>query len=71
MFAFPGKRGHGRDLHPRPRGAALAPFKCFAAGKTLAQAEFTSAEHPDPMGFPAKPALRGVYSMAIITAALA
>jgi len=26
-------------------GGAFAPYECFAAGKTSAQAEFTSAEH--------------------------
>ena len=27
------------------QGGAFAPYKRFAAGKTLAEAEFTSAEH--------------------------
>ena len=30
---------------PTRRGGAFAPYKRFAAGETLAGAEFTSAEH--------------------------
>ena len=30
---------------PQGGGGAFAPYKRFAAGKTLAEAEFTSAEH--------------------------
>ena len=34
-----------QDRGPAWRGGAFAPYKRFAAGKTLAEAEFTSAEH--------------------------
>ena len=37
---------------PIADGAALAPYKRFAGGKTLAQAEFTSAEHVKRQGNP-------------------
>ena len=41
-------------------GAALAPHKRFAPGKTLAQGEFTSPEHvKSPTGSPARPMPRG------------
>ena len=37
---------------PIADGAALAPYKRFASGKTLAQAEFISAEHVKRQGKP-------------------
>ena len=37
--------GAGQDRGPTRWGGAFAPYKRFAAGKTLAEAEFTSAKH--------------------------
>ena len=37
---------------PAAGGTVLAPYKCFTAGKTLAQGEFISPEHFDPKGPP-------------------
>ena len=36
------------------RGGASAPYKRFAAGKTLAQGEFISPEHIQSKGVPAR-----------------
>ena len=35
----------GQDRGPAQRGGAFAPYKRFAAGKTLAQGEFIAPEH--------------------------
>ena len=35
----------GQDRGPAQRGGAFAPYKRFAAGKTLAQGQFTCPEH--------------------------
>ena len=39
------RKDAGHDRGPARRGGAFAPCERFAAGKTSAQAEFTSAEH--------------------------
>ena len=44
---------------PAQRAGAFVPHKCFAAGKTLAQGEFTSPEHVKYPGSPRDGTSRG------------
>ena len=53
------------------QGGAFAPYKRFAAGKTLAEAEFTSAEHFKFPRIPQKrPHLMGVAFFMVETTGL-
>lgn len=56
FLSCPNTLDAGQDRGPTQWGGAFAPYERFAAGKTSAEAEFTSAEHFKIPRYPKKEA---------------